>query len=207
MSNRHHRTPNAITTDRVTCRSSYGVRLLDPAWDDAKYPFFGRQLDLVAGHLTYNIAELGVGFDDTSRYNDLDQIGIIAQMEHKYAIGTEIRPHIHWMQSNAAIPNMLLKYRIYDQGETPPAWTLAATTGQSFTYTSGTILQISAWPAISMASITGVSAFVDVKIYRDTANASTLFAGADPLTGDWLAKEFDLHYRVDSMGSGEEYKK
>jgi hypothetical protein len=207
MNNRHHRTPNAITTDRVTCRSSYGVRLLDPAWDDAKYPFFGRQLDISAGHLTYDIAELGVNYDDTSRYSDLDQIGIIAQMRHAYALGTETRPHIHWMQSAAAIPNMLLKYRIYDQGETPGAWVLAATTGQAFTYTSGTILQISSWPAIDMSTITGVSGFLDVKIYRDTANASTLFAGADPLTGDWLAKEFDLHYQVDSMGSGEEYSK
>jgi hypothetical protein len=207
MVDTHHRTPSAITTDMVTCRSSAGVRLLDPAWDDARFPFFGRQLDISAGHLTYDITNLGVNFDDTSRNNDLDQIGIIAQMHHDYAIGTEVRPHVHWMQSAAAIPNMLLKYRIYDQGEAPGAWVLAATTGQAFTYTSGTILQISSWPAINMSTITGVSGFLDIKVYRDTANGSTLFAGADPLTGDWLAKEFDLHYQIDSIGSGEEYTK
>jgi hypothetical protein len=204
----NHRTPSTLESHRLTLYSSYGVRLAgDKAWDDARYPFFGRQLDISAGHLTYDVAELGVNFDDTSRYNDLDQIGIIAQMSHSYAIGTALHPHIHWMQSNANVPNMLLKYRVYDNGETPSAWTLAAVTTHAFTYTSGTILQLSSWPTIDMSSITGVSGFVDVKVYRDTANASTVFAGADPLVGDWLAKEFDFHFQVDSMGSGEEYAK
>jgi hypothetical protein len=52
-----------------------------------------------------------------------------------------------------------------------------------------------------------ISCFFDSKIYRDTANASTLFAGADAYTGNWLLKEYDLHYKKDSLGSAEEYIK
>lgn len=183
------------------------ITLLDPVWDDAKYPFFGHRLDTAAGHLTYNKAELGVDFDDTSRYHDDDQIGIVAQQEHKNQASTVLRPHVHWMQSHANIPNMLLKYRFYDNGETPPAWTLAAAITHVFTYTAGSMLQISEWPEIDISSLTGVSGFVDVKVFRDTANASAAFAGADPLVGDWLAKEFDFHRPIDSIGSPDEYSK
>lgn len=191
----------------LTLTENDALTLLDTVWDDAKYPFFGRRIDTAGGHLAYDETELGINFNDTSRYNDADQVAIIAQMEHKYKIGSSLNPHIHWMQSNAAIPNMLLKYRVYDNGETPPAWTLAAIDSHAFTYTSGTILQISAWPAIDMSSVTGVSAFVDVKIYRDTSNTSGEFAGADPLTGDWLTKEFDFHFEIDALGSRDEYTK
>jgi hypothetical protein len=176
-------------------------------WDDAKYPFFGRQLDTAAGHLTYDLAELGVNYDDTSRYNDLDQIGIISQMSHKWYSGDVIRPHVHWWQSAAAIPNMLLKYRITAPGAAIGSWVLAATQSQAFTYTSGTLHQISKWPEIDMSAVTGVSAVIDFKVFRDTANTSTEFAGADPLTGDWLAKEFDFHFPINSLGSRQEYVK
>lgn len=192
---------------KVVISGPDAIVLEDTVWDDAKFPFFGLRLDLAAGHLTYNVAELGIDFDDTSRYNDQDQIALVAQMEHRGKTAANAHPHIHWMQSSANIPNMLLKYRVYDNGETPPAWTLAAVSSHKFSYTSGSILQISEWPVIDMSSVSGVSAFVDVKIYRDVANASGVFAGADPLTGDWLTKEFDLHFEIDGMGSRTEYAK
>jgi hypothetical protein len=182
----------------------------DPAtgvvWDDAKYPFFGRQLDTSAGHLDYDIAELGVNFNDTSRYNDLDQIGIIAQKTHKWKAGTVLKPHIHWMQSNAAIPNMLLKWRVTNNGEAVGSWNLAATASQAFIYTAGTILQISTWPEINTTGV-DLSSIFDFKIYRDSSDTSGEFGGADPLTGNWLAKEFDFHFQINSLGSREEYAK
>jgi len=180
---------------------------VDTTWDDLRFPVFGRYIDIIAGHLDYDAVELGVAFDDSSRYNDADQVAIIAQMTHRWKSGTALQPHVHWMQSAAAVPNMLLKYRTYSNGDTPSAWTLAATTGQAFTYTAGSILQVSSWPEIDTTGL-GISAFIDIKIYRDTANTSTEFAGADPLTGDWLMKDFDLHFEIDQpSGSSEQWLK
>lgn len=45
--------------------------------------------------------------------------------------------------------------------------------------------------------VTGVSAFMDVILYRED----------DVATGDVLVKEFDLHYIKDELGSRQEYTK
>jgi hypothetical protein len=111
------------------------------------------------------------------------------------------------MQSSADIPNWLLVYRYYDNGETPPAWTEVKYTGHAFEYTSGTIMQLTEFGDITPSTLTGVSSIIDFKLYRDTSNDSTLFDGADPLTGNALAKEFDIHYQRDMLGSRTEYIK
>ncbi len=56
-------------------------------------------------------------------------------------------------------------------------------------------------------AIDAVSAIIDFKIYRDTTNASGLFAGADQQAGDAKLKEFDIHYQIDSSGSNQEFTK
>jgi len=176
-------------------------------YDDMKFPFFGRKLDTAAGHLAYNDAELGIDFDDTSRYNDADMVAIIAQMLHEKKFGTDLRPHIHWMQSHANVPNIMMRWRWYNNGATPGAWANAAYNANVFTYTAGTILQIMTFPHISPPANESVSSICDIKIYRDAINASGLFAGADPLVGDMLTKEFDFHYEIDALGSQSEYVK
>ena len=187
-------------------RGSNGNLVAPPQWEDERFDFTGRRIDISAGRIDYNYAELGIDFQDNALY-PTDLIGIIDQMHHRWKLESEIRPHLHWMQSGANLPNWLLRYRIYRNGDSPPAWTNAAYTSNLFTYTAGTILQIAEFPAIDMTGIDTVSAFVDFKMYRDTTNASGLFAGADPLVGDALSKEFDIHYQVDSSGSTAEYDK
>jgi len=175
-------------------------------WEDMRFPFFGRRLDITSGHLDYDTGELGVNFDDTSRYDDLDMIGIISQLEHKWKIGSSLKPHVHWIQNQDAVPNALLKYRIYANSELPGLWQLVIPTGLAFPYLQNA-LQISVFPEIDMSSITGVSAFIDIKLFRDTANLSGLFAGADPYIGNVLMKEFDFHFEINTIGSRQEYIK
>lgn len=183
-------------------------RLKDYAWKDVKFPFYGRRLDSTAGHLDFDADELGVNFDDSSRYNVADQIGIICQLNHNWVFESNLRPHIHWFQSSSDIPNMMMKYRVYKNGDAiPTTWTKVAWNAHHMTYTSGTILQISSFPEIDMTGIDTVSPFVDIKIYRDTANASSLFSGSDPLTGNALMKEFDFHKLIDGHGSDTELTK
>jgi hypothetical protein len=89
----------------------------------------------------------------------------------------------------------------------PGSWNLVApTTERVFTYSSGTIMQISKFPDISMFGY-GISDVVDFKLYRDTNNSSGLFGGSDSFSGDAVVKEFDVHIERNSLGSDEEYTK
>jgi len=66
-----------------------------------------------------------------------------------------------------------------------------------FAYSSGDLAQISAFPAIDMSGITGVSPILQIKVYRDDNTTA----------GDVLGQELDFHYQRDSFGSEEEYAK
>jgi hypothetical protein len=187
-----------------------GIRLKGSAtcWRDSKFPFIGRNLDTSTGRLDFNYAECAIGMQDNCTVNDNQCIAMIDQINHEWKIGSIIKPHLHWLQSSSDIPNMLLKYRMYDNGEqVPSTWTSVAISSNAFTYTSGTILQLSRFPDIDTSTLTGVSCFIDFKIYRDTDNSSGLFAGNDPLVGKTLLKEFDVHYEVDGFGSEDEINK
>lgn len=177
-----------------------------PQWDDERFPFTGQRIDVSGGRLDYNYSELGVDFQSNALYPN-DVVGMICQMHHAWKQGDNICPHLHWAQNQNAVPNWLLEYRLYDNGEAiPAAWTQLTGT-ELFTYTAGTILQITDFGEIDASSLTGVSAFIDFKLYRDSNNASGQFAGADPYAGDALSKEYDIHYRRDSSGSKEEFAK
>lgn len=182
--------------------------MTDTQWDDLRFPFIGRNIDTTSGRIDYNYSELGVDFADNSRYDDAEQISMIVQFPHAWATGTAISPHLHWIQSSADIPNWLIEYRWYDNGDTVPAtWTQAPYGTHAYTYTSGSILQLTEFAISVPVGIDGVSSILDIKFYRDTGNTSSEFAGSDPLSGNALAKEFDIHYQVDSLGSDTEYTK
>ena len=174
-------------------------------WDDLKFPASGNRLDSAATRYRYDFDELAIIFDDDARKAE-EVLGHIAQMEHAWAEESTLKPHIHWIQSQAAVPNWLIEYRRYNNGEIVPAFVAAASLSSIFTYVSGSILQISTFPDINMAGMR-ISSFVDVKITRDTANSSGLFAGADPVTGGVSFKEFDFHAQNNSRGSLQEYIK
>lgn len=175
-------------------------------WDDMKTPAIGQSLDSTSGRIDFDFTELTVGFQANARYPE-EPLGHVHQLSHAWMESYPIQPHIHWYQDQEDVPNWLMAYRKYNNGEAVPAvWTLAVPEAHVFTYTSGTILQISRFPLIGMSGMR-ISCFVDVKIYRDSANASTLFAGADPATGTQHMKEFDFHIMLDDDGSHGEFTK
>ncbi len=177
-------------------------------WDDLRFPFIGRNIDTSSGRIDYNYTELGVDFQDNSRLAETEQISMIVQFPHGWKTGSVISPHLHWVQSSSNIPNWLISYRWYDNGDTiPSTWTNAPYGTHAFTYTSGSIMQLTEFDITVPVGIDAVSSMLDIKFYRDTNNTSTEFAGADPLTGNALAKEFDIHYQIDQSGSRTEYVK
>jgi len=190
--------------NRIIITGEDGLRLNDPEWLDIKAPFFGRSIDVSQGHIDYNKTELGIDFDDTSRDNEDDMIGIIFQMNHNYVLESTIRPHLHWIQEEDEIPNFLVRYRYYNVFDAVPGWTTAIIDSVEDPYVSGTKHQVSRIPDIVAPTLTSVSGIIDFKLFRDTANTTALFAGADPYSGDVTTKELDLHFQLDRLGSKDE---
>ncbi len=177
------------------------------AWDDLRFPAMGQSLDSTTGRLDYDFEECGVGFAANARFTE-EPLCFICQMPHSKLHGSAVHPHIHWIQNQAADPNWLIQYRVYNNGEAPPAWQLAKpSTTRTFPYVAGNLLQITKFPAIPAPADESVSAFIDVRLFRDSANTSTLFTGADAYAGTALLKELDHHILIDSLGSRDEYVK
>lgn len=176
-----------------------------PRWDDLRFPATGSRLDNASTRYSYDFVNCGIIFNNNSRYTQ-EPLCHVAQMPHGWKEESAIRPHIHWNQISANVPNWLISYRFYNNGGTIPAFTNAILSSHAFTYVSGTLAQISSFPEIDMTGL-NASCLGDVIIYRDTANASTLFGGADPEASNILFKEFDIHHQVDSFGSAQEFVK
>ncbi len=175
-------------------------------WDDLRFPLMGRRITVSAGRLDFDFEECTVDFSATARYTE-EPVCMISQMPHAKKFGTALYPHLHWIQQEDNTPNWLLKYRFYNNGSVVPEFSLAIPTYNAFAYDSGDLLQITAFPPIPAPTGETVSSICDLILFRDSANASTLFAGADPYTVGAKSKEFDLHYQIDSLGSGRELAK
>lgn len=177
------------------------------AWDDLRREASANNINSASTRYRFDYDEIQIEFDDDARIAN-ERIVYTFQMPHAWIEGSPVDPHFHWWQANILIPNWFLEFRKYNNGAARPAvWTPLIHNKNKFPYTSGEIMQITDFPDIPMDGIK-VSGFIDIRFGRDTGNVSTEFAGADPLTGIALFKEFDLHILSDdSRGSLGEYTK
>lgn len=178
-------------------------------WDDLRFPLVGQRLDVAAGRIDYNYDDCTVDFQDNALYAG-DPVCFIAQMSHSKELGSAIELHLHWFQNQNQTPNWLLAYRWVNMGESAIAVgseILLKWTSNAITYTSGTISQLTEFGNITKPTTDTISSILQIRLFRDSNNASTLFAGADPYTGDAQAIEFDIHYIKDGFGSNQEYVK
>ena len=178
-------------------------------WDEASQSFVGQNIFIVAGRVDYNFTELTLDFAANARYPE-EPVGIVIQALHARKTNSDTRPHIHWMQNSDANPNILVEYRMYNTNDVPPAWTLKALTASDNLFSFGGIgaqqitnLNLPVGHGVGF----GLSFTFDVKIYRDSANTSGLFAGADTYAGAWNAKYYDIHFEKDMGGSRQEFVK
>jgi hypothetical protein len=164
-------------------------------WDDWKFPFT-RTRQGALNKPDFDYTNIGLLFPN----GDASEIVYATEItSHKFRSGAGLswHPHIHYIQDEAEIPTFKLDYRQYNLGEAVPSFTTIATTGETiFTYVSGAIHQILVFPSIPAA--TSLAAIFDWKLYRDDTD----------VTGDVLAKEFDIHVQFDApLGSGQEFLK
>ena len=133
----------------------------DVQWEDLMFPVTqAKRGSSDLPHFDYD--EIGLLFPQ----NDAtEKIFIVNQMKHEWKLESNIRPHIHFIQSSSAIPVFKLDYRWYKNGDpVPETYTTIATESFAFEYESGSILQIARFPEISGEGIDKVSYIIDIKI-------------------------------------------
>lgn len=150
-----------------------------------------------------DFTNIGFSFPTNNIFPD-DFIYNNVQLRHKYKLGSPLAPHIHFIQNSANIPNWVMNFRVYNNGEVIPSFRTVKWSALIFPYTSGSILQIATFPDITQtdnATAMNISCNIDYKISRDTSNASTLFTGVDANISAALLKYFDIHELEDNLGS------
>lgn len=175
-------------------------------WRDELNQLIGQKLESPNSRIAYDLLEGTVDFADNCDLTDYILTNI--QINHDWKFGSDICPHLHWFQSSSNMPNWIIQYRWQSNGKAKvTSWTNNIWNENAFTYTSGTILQITEFSHITPPEGYGISDILQVRILRDTNNDSELFTGLDPLTGDAIALSFDIHLEIDTDGSRQEYVK
>lgn len=165
------------------------------------------QVKTLGTGVSLNTTESTLDYTTVATLNDY--VIVNYQMSHKWKAGSTIHPHIHWQQTGAGIPNWLIQYRWQRNGQAKTtAWTnFKCNNANAFTYTSGTLNQISYDSGITPPSGYSLSDIIQFRVIRDTGNASGVFAGIDIYSGIASITGVDIHYEQDTLGSRLEYSK
>jgi len=156
--------------------------------------------------ISFNNAESTVDYLTTA--NTADYMLTNVQLNHDRELTANINPHIHWFQDQNQTPNWLLQYRWQRNGQAKvTAWTNYRCNTNALAYTAGTIMQISSGSGLTPPVDTSVSDIIQFRIIRDNTNTSGLFAGANTYTATAGIVSFDVHIKLDTMGSRLEFTK
>lgn len=183
----------------------------DTYYIDSLGPLAGVNLDSAATRYSLNRFNGAIQFNADSRYPN-EVIVQRHQLNHWWKVATNGHPHLHWKQQSANIPNWLLAWKLSNNGEADlietdfSNYTFETISGHAYTYTSGVLNQISTFPEIDLSGA-DISSILLVAFFRDTANASGEFGGADPSALAEYATDLDVHIEIDTPGSRQEYIK
>ena len=156
--------------------------------------------------ITIDQAEGTVDWLATATLTDYASMNI--QLNHDRVLAANLSPHIHWFQASSITPNWCIQYRYQKLGATKvTSWTTTKWQTNAFSYSTGTIQQLSEFPPIAPVAGDGISDILQVRILRDKTNATSLFSGVDQLVGNAKAINFDVHIEIDMLGSASEYLK
>jgi len=187
---------------------SEGVHLSGGAtvWDDKEFPLGGQRINAPGGKITESTSN-SIVYSTNCPLTDYVWMNI--QQSHSKKLYTAVYPHIHWLQQTSNEPNWLLEYRWQYQGAAlTNTWTRSTISSHVFPYVAGsTMNQVSNFNIITPTSNEGLSDILQIKLKRDSANASSNFATTDAYGKTAIAYSFDIHYERDSMGSRQAYVK
>jgi len=170
--------------------------------------------DVVTDAMTIQNAGSGITANSSENTKDFSNTSTIAdylygnmQFPHRRKLTSTVFPHIHWTQAAAGTVNWLLEYRWQKNGGAKTtAWTRVKCNTLAFTYTSGSLNQISyVNGGIAPPSGDAISDILQYRVSRDKANASGLFSGADTTAATVSLVSYDAHIEADRQGSSTEY--
>jgi len=169
-------------------------------WDDVQSSLFGRRLNSQAGKVDYNYTENTITFESGGAIGTInDRVNWNIQMYHSAIADGSLHPHVHFEQVSSNKIEFRIAYRIQNNGAAKTAsWTeIACNTDDDavFSYSSGTLNQIVAFPAIDLTGV-GVSGIIEFRMVRDDSTA-----------GDIEVTFVDCHYEKDTVGSRTEFAK
>jgi len=171
-----------------------GEQSVEIGWDDMRSPATTIRQG-ATNKPDFDATNLGLLFPQ----NNATEIAYsILQFPHGYKEGSNIKPHLHYIQDEASDPVFKIDYKWYNADTAiPVSFTTLTQTGTAFTWSSGSLHQIATFPEIVGTGMK-LSSMFDVKIYRDD----------NVVAGDVLVKEFDIHYQIDQeRGSRQEFIK
>lgn len=163
-------------------------------WDD----FLARPLTLQRGATSkpdFDYTDMAYLFPQ----NDTSEILYMSfQLPHKWVEGSPIHFHIHVLQESSDQPEYAIDWRWYNVGSAPGSYNLArAVTTHKISYVSGSLHQIIGVDEPLDGTGFKISSILQVRLYR-TDNV---------LSGDHKVIDADLHGKLNSLGSIQEYKK
>jgi len=172
----------------------------DLRWEDLRFP--AQAINPVGFTSAPTLETLETGFPGTLLFSGVqdDMVAGVLQMPHAWAVGTEIRPHIHWLKQTGSAS--VASWQLYTRklgcpGSVAEAWS-AANNG---VLTSGNPAQsneqlLTVFGAIDMAGQVE-SAMVAWRLYR----RGTTDADNNGVT----LLELDFHYQVTKQGTKTEF--
>ena len=191
----------------IDCGTEKTLELTETVWDDWQGQLSSNQKVNPSAHIVDNNTEASVIF--TTNCDTGDYIYMSPQMQHSWKLGSDIHPHLHWIQTTASQPNWLIQYRWQRNGQTKTtAWTDYALDTSVFTWVTGALLQITEGATkITPPTGYGISDIVQFRIIRDVNNDSGAFVGAETNSVDTESVSFDYHFQIDTLGSRTEFTK
>lgn len=169
-------------------------------WDDFRFP----------AQAINNGGEAAPVYEETSgrllfSANSIEFAAGIVQMPHTWHQGTEIRPHLHWSKTTSSEGLVLwgMQWRKAKRGEVISAWS-------EIDYATPSI-----WVDSDTANLHSIMEFSPIPMSGDLISTIVNFrfgriatdVNSDTYAGNAALWEFDMHYKVDSRGSRQEYIK
>lgn len=189
---------------RLNARKKPHAAYLVEGWDDLRVPGLSVERGASAPGLG---AWLGAGGLEVLRFdgvNTLEQVFFTIQFPHSYNVLTSVIPHVHWGPVTDAAGNVIwnLEYSWAAVDTVFPAVTIIQSTdaaaGAAWTHQYASFAAIE--PPTTLDS-TGRSSMMVCRLYRDPNLAGDTY-GADA-----GLLEFDLHFRMNTIGSRAELVK
>lgn len=169
----------------------------EPVWEDLRFP--ASQIDPVGLVSDPDLDTDLTAFPGTLLFHPtIDNIiAGVAQMPHAWAEGTSIRPHVHWMKTTATAGSVDwdFRYRMMEPGAAAgvwSAWIPGIAAGINGTENAADTHYVDQFGLIDMTGF-GDSAMLAWQIRRS--------ASTDTYPDDARLLEFDIHYRINSLGS------